>query len=91
MKSPRSSLYLALLFAAPRLSQAWMTMSIASGLPIRRSVAKFTADPLPDGAVSAAVEGKYLVDSIFEEIIDLSLTLKKLSHHTSPPSRKYGS
>ena len=33
-------------------------MSIAQGLPIRRSVVKFTNDPIPDGAVTKAVEGK---------------------------------
>eukprot|EP00579_Thalassiosira_antarctica_P006399 CAMPEP_0201886784 /NCGR_PEP_ID=MMETSP0902-20130614/23167_1 /ASSEMBLY_ACC=CAM_ASM_000551 /TAXON_ID=420261 /ORGANISM="Thalassiosira antarctica, Strain CCMP982" /LENGTH=180 /DNA_ID=CAMNT_0048416495 /DNA_START=131 /DNA_END=673 /DNA_ORIENTATION=+ len=40
-------------------------MSIASGLPIRRSVAKFTADPLPDGAVSAAVEAASMAPNHF--------------------------
>lgn len=63
MKS--SCLLLSLLSTAPLASEAWMTMSLASGLPIRRSVAKFTADPLPDGAVAAAVEAASMAPNHF--------------------------
>lgn len=63
MKSP-SILCLALLSAAP-LADAWMAMSIASGLPARRSVAKFTADPIPEGALTAAVEAARMAPNHF--------------------------
>merc|ERR1719162_1304683 len=65
MQSPRSLLSLAVLLAAPLLSQAWMSMSIASGLPIRRSVAKFTSDPLPAGALTSAVEAASMAPNHF--------------------------
>mmetsp|Transcript_21146 Transcript_21146/g.32068 ORF Transcript_21146/g.32068 Transcript_21146/m.32068 type:complete len:205 (+) Transcript_21146:235-849(+) len=51
--------------ALPTLSSAWMTMSLASGLPMRRSVAKFTSDPIPEGAIHAAVEAATMAPNHF--------------------------
>lgn len=49
----------ALIFAAlPAATSAWASFSIANGLPIRRSVAKFTEDKVPEDAVTKAAEGK---------------------------------
>lgn len=44
---------------------AW-TMSIALGNPVRRSVAKFKSDPVPEEAVLKAVEGKFLWQCVSE-------------------------
>lgn len=65
MNFSSSLLSFTLLLVAPMASDAWMVMSLASGLPIRRSVAKFTADPLPDGAVTAAVEAASMAPNHF--------------------------
>jgi len=51
--------FTALIFAAlPAATSAWASFSIAQGLPIRRSVAKFTDDKVPEDAVTKAAEGK---------------------------------
>ena len=51
--------FTAFLFAAiPAATSAWTTFSIANGLPIRRSVAKFNDDKVPEDAVTKAAEGK---------------------------------
>ena len=42
----------------PAATSAWTSFSIAQGLPIRRSVAKFTEDKVPEDAVTKAAEGK---------------------------------
>ena len=52
-------LLLALLSVLPVVSSAWMTMSIAQGNPIRRSVVKYTDDPVSAEAITAAVEGEW--------------------------------
>ena len=49
----------ALIFATlPAATSAWMSFSIAQGLPARRSVARFTDDKVPEDAVTSAAEGK---------------------------------
>ena len=48
----------ALIFAALPAATSAFTLSIAQGLPIRRSVARFTDDKVPEEAVTKAAEGK---------------------------------
>lgn len=47
-----------LLAALPAATSAFAPFSIANGLPIRRSVAKFTDEQVPEDAVTKAAEGK---------------------------------
>ncbi len=47
-----------ILAALPAATSAWASFSIAQGLPIRRSVAKFTDEQVPEVAVTKAAEGK---------------------------------
>ena len=47
-----------LLAALPAATSAFAPFSIANGLPIRRSVAKFTDEQVPEDAVIKAAEGK---------------------------------
>ena len=54
-----------ILAALPAATSAWASFSIAQGLPIRRSVAKFTDDKLPEDAVTKALEGKKCNTTIF--------------------------
>ena len=49
----------ALILAALPAATSAFTFSIAQGLPIRRSVAKFTDDKVPEDAVTKAAEGKW--------------------------------
>ena len=56
----------------PTVASAWATFSIAQGLPIRRSVAKYTDDKVPEEAVTKAVEGKR--EMVQEVVIWLSVT-----------------
>ena len=56
----------------PTVASAWATFSIAQGLPIRRSVAKYTDDKVPEEAVTKAVEGKREMGQ--EVVIWLSVT-----------------
>lgn len=46
-----------ILTALPAATSAWASFSIAQGLPIRRSIAKFTEDKVPEDAVTKAAEG----------------------------------
>jgi len=58
-------LFFVVLTALPIATSAWMTMSIAQGLPIRRSVAKFTSEPIPAEALTKAVEAASMAPNHF--------------------------
>ena len=44
---------------------AWVSMSIAQGNPVRRSVSKFKSDPVPADAIKSAVEAAILAPNHF--------------------------
>eukprot|EP00535_Pseudo-nitzschia_heimii_P002434 CAMPEP_0197173832 /NCGR_PEP_ID=MMETSP1423-20130617/607_1 /TAXON_ID=476441 /ORGANISM="Pseudo-nitzschia heimii, Strain UNC1101" /LENGTH=200 /DNA_ID=CAMNT_0042622697 /DNA_START=113 /DNA_END=715 /DNA_ORIENTATION=+ len=49
----------------PAAASAWTSFSIAQGLPIRRSVAKFTEDKVPEDAVTKAAEAALMAPNHF--------------------------
>lgn len=56
----------ALIFATlPAATSAWMSFSIAQGLPARRSVARFTDDKVPEDAVTSAAEAALMAPNHF--------------------------